>query len=324
MRNGEDWLGIGTDSDPQLIVGWRPRARQLTGGRIDLHADTFEDLRAVVHDAMAYLASAEAIDFGHEVLPVAGEEYIRREIVDLPAVHRAEPEEGGDDQDDSADLVRLIADCEGLTDITAGQLADGNFALYGIVFRQPSGEMIGCVRAINPARTLKKAAFWGRFAGSLRRTQKPDLMLESEVDLVVTGSELAIIRRSAYDRLFSDLDELAAEVPANVAGFDVAMPELPFAEGTAEAIVELGTALSSVAKRLNRLPSQPGISAMTPSSLREVLAKHGEDPAEWFDHEDKLVLDRRRAKEFLDIAEGRWWTADFQQERRRADKFRAR
>jgi hypothetical protein len=47
-------------------------------------------------------------------------------------------------------------------------------------------------------------------------------------------------------------------------------------------------------------------------------------PGSWFDPDGLFTLDRARAKEFLDLIEGRWWTADFSKERRRADKFRRR
>jgi hypothetical protein len=230
VRNGRQWESVETNFEPRLFVGWRPRARQLTGGRVELHADTFDDLRQVARDALRSLADAEAIAFDYEVLPTAGEEYIRRSLDDLPAVRSAEGSgESAEDFDDSAALVQLVRTCDDLQVVSAGQLANGDFALYGVVFPQSDGEMVGFVRAVNPARAMKKAALWGRHAGALRRMEPPDLMLESEVDLVITGDELAIIRRSAYDRMFSDLDELAAAVPANVTALVAGIPALPIA-----------------------------------------------------------------------------------------------
>jgi hypothetical protein len=316
------------DSQPRLFVGWRPRARQLIGGRIDLHVDTFDDLRDVARKTLAQLADGEPVAFDYEIQPIAGEEYIRRSLEDLPAVPAAESDadaqDGDDVEDDSAALIKLVTDCDNLVTISADQLSAGEFAMYGIVFPQTSGENIGFIRAVNPARVVKKAAFWGRHSGSLRRTEPPDLMLESDVDLVVTGDELAILRRSAYDRMFSDLDELAAAVPANVAALDVAMPSLPFAEATTECLRQLGAELSSVARRLNRLPRLADLATLSKSTLTNTLTAHGEDPDLWFDPDGQLTLDRARAKEFLDLVEGRWWTADFSNERRRADKFRLR
>jgi hypothetical protein len=66
------------------------------------------------------------------------------------------------------------------------------------------------------------------------------------------------------------------------------------------------------------------LAALTVDTFADTLATHGVDPAKWYDEEGALSLDRARAKEFLDLLEGRWWTADFSNERRRADRFRSR
>lgn len=323
MRDGDSWLAVETNFPPLLIVGWRPRPRQLSAAVVDLHIDTFDELRLVAQHALDTLASSQAIPFDHEAHPEEREEYIQRAITDLPtAVGLGGSAEGS--TDDSAGLIQIVKECDGLQSIEAGQLSEGHFTFYGIIYSQSDGEMVGFIRAVNPVRVMRKAAFWGRYSGSLRRVEKPDLMLESDVDMVVTEDELAILRRSAYDRLFSDLDELAAAVPQNITELENAMPTLNLSDGARAALRDLGAELSSVAKRLNRLHTVPGLASLTPNLLRDALQRHGEDPLPWFNGVDELTLDRSRAKEFIDLVEGRWWTSDFQGEHRRADRFRRR
>lgn len=281
--------------------------------------ETFEDLQSVAAAALQRLVASQPVAYGHDVLPETSEEYLRRSVTELRR------SAGTDGQDaEAADLVRVVAACDDLEVVSANNLAGGEFAFYALCYSQPNGEVVGFIRAVNPAKVMKKAAFVGRFTGTLRRVQKPDLVLDAEVDLVLTHGELAILRRSAYDRLFADLDELAAAVPANVATLVTAMPSLLLAEASVEVLRGLGTQLSSVARRLERLPATDGLNSLTPENLRAVLRRHGEDPDLWFNDENQVLLDRDRAKEFLDVVEGRWWTADFQQERRRADRFRPR
>ncbi|WP_431239263.1 hypothetical protein ACQ86B_06005 [Mycolicibacterium aichiense] len=221
--------------------------------------------------------------------------------------------------------MQVVAKCDELEVVSANALADGDFAFYAICYPQEnSNEVVAFVRALNPTRVLKKAAFVGRFAGSLRRVETPDLVLDSEIDLVLTIDELAILRRSAYDRLFADLDELAAAVPTNIVQLTQAMPSLPIAEESLAVLTALGSELSSVARRLELLSADDGLAEISPVSLRTALARHGESPDEWFNGSDEVLLDRERAKNFLDVVEGRWWTSDFQRERRRADRFRKR
>lgn len=324
MRSGNSWLAVETNFAPRLIVGWRPRPRELAAALVELHEDTFDDLRLVAQEALETLATADAIPFEHEALPEEREEYIRRSITDLPSANVPDSDSDDSGNDGSAGLIKIVKECDQLPGISAGQLSEGDFAFYGIAYSQTDSEMVGFIRAISPIRAMRKAAFWGRFSGSLRRVEKPDLMLDSEVDIVVTADELAILRRSAYDRLFSDLDELAAAVPQNVSALAEAMPLLGLTDDAKEVLNGLGTELRSVAKRLNRLHTVEGLSSLTPTSLREALQRHGEDSLPWFNEADELTLDRARAKEFIDLVEGRWWTSDFQQERRRADRFRRR
>lgn len=346
MRDKEQWTNsVDLEVDPVLLVGWRPRARQLDGAIVELHEDTFADLRAVARDSLNDLARMEPIAYSDAVLPVLGEEYLRRALEDLPVkapeVSRGsadkatetsrvgssapEAEEGQDEEAERvADLLRLVKGLGELEFVSAGQLADGDFAFYGVCFPQPDGEMIAFIRGINPTRVLSRAAFFGRFQGALRRSERPDLLLEGQVDLVITGDELAIIRRSTYDRLFADLEELASAVPSDVQALSTTFPKLDFAPGSAEALQNLCVRLSSLAKRVHRLAARTDLAGLNAETLKSRLREHGEDPSHWFDQANSLTLTEDRARQFLDVVEGRWWTADFTDERRRADAYRRR
>jgi len=321
MRSGQEWFGVDINGDPRLVIGWRPSRRVLTGARIELHQDTFIDLRLVASAALHRLAASTPVPYTHEAQPEAGEEYLRRALTHL----QRSPRSATSEQTEVADLVQVVGHCDELDVVSANALADGDFAFYAICYPQDdSNETVAFVRALNPTRVLKKAAFVGRFAGSLRRVETPDLVLDSEIDLVLTGDELAILRRSAYDRLFADLDELAAAVPTNIIQLIQAMPLLPMADESLAVLTALGSELSSVARRLELLSGDDGLAEISPASLRAALEHHGEASHEWFNGSDELLLDRARAKNFLDVVEGRWWTSDFQRERRRADRFRKR
>jgi hypothetical protein len=299
-----------------------------------------------------------AVPYGPAVQPEPGEEYLRIAINELaPRAPRRKPPAkkapkkgaiepvrhlddvatpdqeaprpttaavGTDEGEEIADLLRLVANPDDLPAVSAGQLRDGEFAFYSICIPQPTGEVITIVRAVSPTRSLRRAAFFGRFAGSLRRVERPDLQLEDSVDLVITGDEIAVMNRGNFDRLFSDLDAVALAVPGHVLAVQTAMPQLPFAPGTADTLTALCQRLPSLAKRLAALANSPALATLTPSALRDALASHGENSGHWLDQADSLTLTEERAKEFLDLVEGRWWTSDFSAERRRADRFRKR
>ncbi len=355
MRSGDQWTGVVTDEAPRLIVGWRPKARALDARRVEMHEDAADALREVMAKALERLARLAPVPYGPATLPVDGEEYLALHINDLPPraperkrpLKAARPLKGADKQDDAneasphelqgrsqsvaadeaaqlADLLRLIRNPDELPEISSGQLADGEFTFYAISLVQPNGEVVTGVRGTSPTRVLKRGAFFGRFAGSLRRSERPDLVLESGVDLLITGDEIAITNRLAFDRLFSDLDALSAKVPADVSALQTALPNLQFAPGTADVLTRLCQRLPSLAKRLGALTSSPGLSALNANSLTTALQAHGEQPGHWLDQTNELTLTEDRARQFLDLVEGRWWTSDFTGERRRADAFRRR
>jgi hypothetical protein len=369
MRDGKDWLDVSTEQAPRLVLGWRPRPRNLEAARVEVHEDAAEGLEEVAAGALQRLSELSSVDFGPAVLPEPGEEYLRLPISELPprAPRRRPPprpvgpkkgaaEVGGprelgierheiavqvvapaltdagaghaptttDESSELADVLRIVRDPDSLPAVSAGQLQDGDFAFYAICFPQPGGEVITMVRGMSPTRTLRRGAFFGRFAGSLRRAERPDLLLEAAVDLVITGDEVAILNRTAYDRLFSDLDTIALAVPGNVAAVSAAMPKLRFAPGTTEALTALCMRLPSLAKRLSGLANNPGLDSLDSVALRVALVSHNEDPDPWLDANGELTLTEDRARHFLDVVEGRWWTSDFTGERRRADRFRQR
>jgi hypothetical protein len=350
VRDGSEWIEASTVGAPRLVVGWRPRPRNLEAGRVELHEDAAAVLREVVAHSLSRLAGMTAVPYGPAVLPEANEEYLRIEIHELaprrPSRRKVGPQRSNEvpatptqdgtsvrptdvlsDKDESpeiADLLRIVGAPDDLPVISAGQLRESDFSFSAICLPQQSGEVITTVRGVSPTRILRRAAFFGRFSGSLRNAERPDLLLEQAVDLVITRDEIAVLNRTNFDRLFSDLDAVALAVPGNVESIQRSMPNLPFAPGTAATLTVLCQRLPSLAKRLAALSRNPALSVLSPDTLRNALSSHGEDAGHWLDQTDSLSLSEDRARQFLDVVEGRWWTSDFSQEKRRADRYRAR
>lgn len=319
MRSARDWDDVVLTGAPRLVVGWRPRARRLDAARVEVHGDAEKHLRDIGAATLSRLAQLTAVPYGDAVLPEPGEEYMS---ISLQA-YAAGPQDV-QDAAQVADLLRIVRDPDAVDTLSAERLREGSFVFYALCFPQPDDEMIAAVRAVSPTRALRRASFWGRYAGTLRRVERPDVVLEDIVDLVVTDEEVAILNRTAYDRLFSDLDSLAAAVPADVAALAAAMPSLPFAPGSEDALTSLCTRLPSFAKRLHAIAARGDLALVDADALQAALAGHGEDAGHWLDQAGCLTLTEKRAKEFVDVIEGRWWTSDFTGERRRADRYRPR
>lgn len=326
MRTGKQWVdGVETSASPKLMMGWRPRARSLLGATVDLHEDTHEELRSVASAALERLAGMEPVPYGDAVLPTANEEYLVRPLEELRGGSDADTgSETNEEESRLADVLALVDQVDQLDVLSAGQLRDGSFTFYAVVLPQLDGETVAFIRGTSPTRVLSRAAFFGRYSGSLRRSERPDLLLELDVDLVITRDEVAILRRSTYDRLFADLDELAAAVPSDIAALQSAMPELALAPGSAETLSSLCTRLPSFAKRLHRLALRTDLAVVTKVELELALGNHGENATDWLDQNGDVTLTDERARQYLDVLEGRWWTSDFTGERRRADAFRRR
>jgi hypothetical protein len=339
MRHPADWGKLDLSGDPILVVGRRPRPKMLEAFVVDLHEDTFDVMRAIAGTTIERLASRYRVDWHPYAAMEPGEQYLAVPVGDLPSpLPRRARRTGDTDLEDeqvgrrpadpllteAASLLRLVLVPGDLDNLHPERLAETTFRFYAAVWARGDGHRaVAFVSEYDATAVLRKASSFFRFEGTLRLAAPPDLALNDGADLVVTTDEVAILSSAAFDHLFSDISALLSDVPAHTQTLKAALTGLPVSAASLRAIEQVCATRPSLARRLLLLATSPTVDRLTASSLRTALRRHGQRAAN-FVKNDTLDIGAAQVGAFLDIAEGRWYEADFTNEPRRADRWSRR
>lgn len=330
MKQPSDWANLDLAGDPVLIVGRRPKPRALAGYVVDLHAETFPTMRTIANTTTEALHDREPLAWHPNADMISGEQYLAIDVTDLPPRPASSPASSEPDPvvapplADAADMIRLVLAPGELENLDPAALASERFRFYAIVWEQgDAGGPIAFVSEYDPTTVLKKASSYFRYDGTLRSMATPDFALDDRADLIITTADVAILNPAAFDRLFADIRALLNDVPTYVAALKGAMTSLSMSSGTEAAIAEVCAKKPSFARQLQSLCTSPHTASITAQSLRTVLKRHGQTPADFLT-KDALTIDADHVSTFLDVAEGRWYEADFSSEPRRAARWSRR
>lgn len=314
---------VDLNADPILVVGWRPRAKQLAAAAVDLAEDAYEVVRGLAGRTIDQWQACEQLPWHPDAHVEAGEQVLVLPAVEIPgAGNEAEPVDG--QLGETAKLLDLVLSPGQLDTLHPEQLAGGRFRFCAAIWEDGlDGGPLAIVAEHDPTSVLRNASHWFRFDGTLRSAPAPDFTLPNKGDLILTHEEIFILNPTTFDRLFSDVRALLNDVPAATAALQSRMASLPLTEAATEALEEVCSTRPSLARRLQRLSQHPVVPGITGDKLRPVVEKHGEDPDEFLTH-NALDIGPDKVRAWLDIVEGRWYDADFSDEPRRAARWSTR
>ena len=331
------WRDLDLSGHPILVVGWRPGPQKLEAAVVDLHEETFDTMREIARSTTNALSERTSEPWHPNAPQEAREQYLTVAVEELPSPpKRRARRQKADSLDvskslpvdhqlvEAAAMLLLVLKPGNLDNINPAGLQDRDPLFYAIVWEQADGDQPAAfVSQYDPTTVLKKAHRFFRYEGTLRSAPAPALTLNDRADMVITPLEIAVIRASAFDHLFSDIRALLNDVPKNVKNLDKALTMLPFGSGTLEALEKACLSRPSLARRLQNLGARGDMKQLTPVAFGEALKNHGGRPDEFL-IDGKLLVNESQVRTFLDIAEGRWYEADFTGERRRAGSWSRR
>lgn len=330
MKEPENWANLDLSGDPILIVGRRPKPRTLEGYVVDLHTETFPTMRDIATTTASKLPGREPLPWHPNADMERSEQYLTIDVSDLPKppVHGGQADDGGGSAlpplADAAELIRLVLAPGELDNLNPTDLAEQRFRFYAVTWETADeGQPVAFVSEYDPTTVLKKASSYFRYDGTLRNAAAPDFALDDRADMIITPSEIAILNPTTFDHLFSDIRALLNNVPAYTTALKTAMSGLPMTPATEEVITQACASRTSYARRLQNLSTSSGAANINPGTLRDVLKRHSQAPAD-FITKGSLDIDEHQVGTFLDVAEGRWYEADFTGDPRRAARWSSR
>lgn len=327
-RGAPAWPLVDFESDPRLLVGFRAARRRLSGHRIDVHEDAFADLRELSANALAELEAAIPRKYEPYGELERGEEYFWVEVDGLPRRPPpsrragAAPEALGDAG--TADLIHLIQHVDELDTVGGDGLA-ARYAFYAMCWPLLDGGFIGLIKKIDPRRAVKAGKRWFQYGDVLRHADPPDLVLEPDVDLVVTDTFVAARNPNAFKDLFNDVQVVLASLPVNITAVrDLLKGTIPLSDVAAAALEEAARRRVSFARRLHDLPGRLAAITIDRSALKREMRRVDVDPKSLLDRDGNFTFTTDHVGTFLDVVEARYFEDVLGGEHRRADRFSRR
>jgi hypothetical protein len=321
------WPTVDFESDPRLVVGFRPRPRRLSGHRVEVHEDAFSDLRELSSNALAEIEAAVPRPYEPYGELERGEEYFWVDVDGLPRRSRPRRRAGDDAgtaDDVSADLMELVQHVDELDPVAPNGLA-ARYAFYALCWRLDDGAFIGFIKKMDPRRALNPGKRWFQYGDVLRHAEPPDLVLEPDVDLVVTDTFVATRNPVAFKDLFNDVQVVLATLPGNIRAVrDLLKGAVPLSDIAATALEEAARRRVSYARRLHDLPARLQAISIDKTGLKREMRRVNVDPKSLLDRDGNFTFTSNDVGTFLDVIEARYFEDALGGEHRRADRFSRR
>lgn len=314
------WSSVALAPGGELIVGWRPHRSRLDAAAIELSTEVAAELRVLCVTTLEQLAGMVRRAYGGSPYIEPDEEYLAVPATQLPRTALSRP--GQPDDDDTtglSDLERLVATA-GLPALSREELRNGRYLFYAVICTaQGSRQRIGFVRQADPHRVAKTGGLitlLGR--EGLQHLEDPVFVFDAGFDLVVSPGESAVLRLETFNRMFADLNTLAAAAPVNAKLICAAVHQMTPA--AVEALGKAAAARPTLARRLQRLTRPGAAPEITPGDLSTAMTKHGLTPADVIIN-DEITFTDDKAALFLDLIEQLYYETDFTGEHRRSDRY---
>jgi hypothetical protein len=312
-------------------LGWRDDDGELTARPVDLSDEVGRELLKACRYGLASLGERTFRTY-------TGDGALESdEFFSLPLPSEDTEDDGGGNSDNQSGATQVELSQEELAasqlvgyvkeaferddNLTKTELATGGWLFYAVVAELKDGkEPIGFVRQYNPQRGIQAGRLLAAYQNTLKRFEQPLFNFDFEFDVVIAPDEIAVMKVTGFERVFSDLAVAVAGVPTHATSITGDLG-VNFTKGSVAVLEEICGERPRFAKRLQRLAGASHLQAVKPDTLRAKLEEHGIDKDLLGSGKSLSLDDREKVAVFLDMLEQRYYEADFTEEHRRADRF---
>ncbi|HEY5287345.1 MAG TPA: hypothetical protein VIJ50_09595 [Solirubrobacteraceae bacterium] len=218
MRTATEWDQIVLGNGVCLLLGSRNDHGGLDARPVELATDVADVLRDAARSTLTSLGKRSPKTYS--TLGDADAD----EFLSLALESGDESAEDGSTRTNleealsAADIIRLSLGAFSATDfLTRDELFGGGWLFYVVVVEAVGADTpIAFVRQYNPQRGFDPGRLLGVYGDTLKRINDPVFNFDLEFDVVVAHDEVAVLRATAFQRVFADVNVVASEVPAHV------------------------------------------------------------------------------------------------------------
>jgi hypothetical protein len=198
-------------------------------------------------------------------------------------------------------------------------------AFYALVWGEPGPDRVGLVRKTDARAILARGTHFFTYEQTLRATQRPDLVLEDDIDLILRDQTVVMMSETRARTLMNDVGLAQQGIPKNVAGIATILGGASAISSTSLAAFEARAAKSiNFARRLAKFNAYYDSRTLDPAKVRQVALERSSDPDSLLDASGVIVADEHHVEAALDLIEGRFFKDPISDEERRADRLSTR
>lgn len=221
------------DADATLVVA--QRANRLKGYRIGMHADVAKALHKGCADTIAAIKARMPVTFAGDIEYDPGTQYL---VVPTSLLTVARPvappgTAGSATAPSQASATTVETDPEAHTVLKqgsslpllkVGELGKRTFTFYALLVGNTPESRTAFVTQWNPHRLGLSGKILTAFGDQLRRIGEPLLAFESLFHMIVVPDGIAVLNKSAFEKVFRDIETMRARVPVWAQHVETALP----------------------------------------------------------------------------------------------------
>jgi hypothetical protein len=319
MRTSAEWGQTKLGDGLRLLLGRRDDAGGLDARPVELTTEVADVLRDAARTTLVSLGQRSPKAYS-TLGDADSDEFLSLAITSADTDDDSAAPANLEETLSAADIVRLSLGAFAASNfLLRDELFEGGWLFYAVVVEVVgSNDPIAFVRQYNPQRGFDPGRLLGVYGDVLKQINDPVFNFDLNFDVVVTSDEVAVLRATAFQRVFADVNVAASEVPSHVtsleSGLNISITAVSSAVLTSSCQDRL-----RMAARLKKLAKKPHLKLVTPQSLREALKRHSLAP-DRLGAGDEVVLDSvDDVRVFLDVLEKRYYEEDFTGDHMRAD-----
>jgi hypothetical protein len=319
MRTSAEWGQTKLGEGLRLLLGRRDDAGGLDARPVELTTEVADVLRGAARDTLMSLGQRSPKPYS-TLGDADSDEFLSLAITSADTDDDNAAPVNLEETLSAADIVRLSLGAFAASNfLLRDDLFEGGWLFYAVVVEiVGSNDPIAFVRQYNPQRGFDPGRLLGVYGDVLKQINDPVFNFDLNFDVVVASDEVAVLRATAFQRVFADVNVAASEVPSHVksleSGLNISITAVSSAVLTASCQDRL-----RMAARLKRLAKQPHLKLVTPQSLREALTRHALAPDRLGAGDEVVLGSVDDVRVFLDVLEKRYYEEDFTGDHMRAD-----
>jgi hypothetical protein len=271
-----------------LVVAWHKGAKGYEFGRVRTTQTITNQLRDIAQSVEDGIAGWQRKDYAIGDDLEEGEymvAQISQERPNLAVPQRATPRRrGAPTTAEPAAFRRAMIAFGAMEQVGARFLREKRTAFYGILRGSSLADRVVYLRDINPMKVAQPGNILLSLGDVLSRLTETVFLMDNKIDIIIRPSEIVVINKGVFDRLFFNLSGSAGELDAAV---HAALEAVPISPDTLNMLVERSRLKSRARRKILEIQESGHLQNVTIERFRAAVIAEEYDPNDFIRRDDR-------------------------------------